>query len=283
MWVENLRDGRCAQERSQRQRHFAPVCGIAADGKDSQPDNCRSCRGEDGDGEALQRTAQAEPGREHGHELGVAEAHAFHAADQPVGEADDEDEAASRDDCETTFLCGFQKTCGFAELQFGLDEGEKYAESDAREGQHVGQPEILRIKCRECKEQPAQDGVANELSDAVCSRNVNPYVSDSGNLWRTEPQPTRSPEKPHSQFNQRISDADPGAALAAASAQQNPAQNRQIFPPGEDMVAMAAVGAGMDDAFVFRKARQNDVKKAAEGQPEEPDEDCPDPFEFADD
>ena len=46
---------------------------------------------------------------------------------------------------------------------------------------------------------------------------------------------------------------------------------------------MAAVGAGMDDAFVFRKARQNDVKKAAEGQPEEPDEDCPDPFEFADD
>ena len=47
------------------------------------------------------------------------------------------------------------------------------------------------------------------------------------------------------------------------------------------MVAVTAVGAGMDNAFIFREARQNDVEEAAEGQAEEPGEDCPDPFEFA--
>ena len=217
MRIEDLCDGGGAEECPKRQRHFAPVAGVAADGQDSQPDKRCGSGGEDSDGEALQRATQAEPGGEHGHELGVAEAHAFHAADQPVGQADDEDEASCCEDCETTFLCGFQKSCGFAELQFGLGQGEKYAESDARESQHVGQPEILRIKCRECKEQPAQDGIANNLSDAVCGRNVNPCVSDFGNLWRAEPQPTRSPEKPHSQFNQRIANPDPGAALAAAA------------------------------------------------------------------
>ena len=89
--VEDLRDGGGAEECSHRQRHFAPVAGVATDGEDSQPDKCRGSGGEYGDGEALQCAAQAEPGGEHGHELGVAEAHAFYAADQPVGEADDED------------------------------------------------------------------------------------------------------------------------------------------------------------------------------------------------
>ena len=40
---------------------------------------------------------------------------------------------------------------------------------------------------------------------------------------------------------------------------------------------MAAVGAGRDDAFVFREARPDDVEEAAEGNAEEPGEDCTDP------
>jgi len=39
---------------------------------------------------------------------------------------------------------------------------------------------------------------------------------------------------------------------------------------------MPAVGARLDDAFVFRKTRQNDIEEAAEGQPEERGEDCTD-------
>lgn len=39
---------------------------------------------------------------------------------------------------------------------------------------------------------------------------------------------------------------------------------------------MAAMGAGMDDAFVFREARQNHVEEAAKSEAKERGEDCAD-------
>jgi hypothetical protein len=43
---------------------------------------------------------------------------------------------------------------------------------------------------------------------------------------------------------------------------------------------MAAVGAGRDDAFAFRKAGEEDVEEAAEGQAQERGEDCADELEL---
>jgi hypothetical protein len=49
------------------------------------------------------------------------------------------------------------------------------------------------------------------------------------------------------------------------------------------MVAMAAVGAGRDDAFVLWEARQDDVEEAAEGHAEQSGEDCAESLKWADD
>jgi len=57
-------------------------------------------------------------------------------------------------------------------------------------------------------------------------------------------------------------------AGAAAAAEQEKADEWQIFPPGERVFTVAAVGAGRDDALVFRKAYQHHVQKAAEGEAE---------------
>ena len=54
--------------------------------------------------------------------------------------------------------------------------------------------------------------------------------------------------------------------MAAAPSEDDPAQEGQIFPPGEGVAAVAAVGARRYDAFVLRKPRQDDVEEAAEGQ-----------------
>ena len=55
------------------------------------------------------------------------------------------------------------------------------------------------------------------------------------------------------------------AAGAAAAAEENPTEERNVFPPRQDVFAVAAVGAGRDDAFALRKAREEDVEEAAEG------------------
>ena len=47
------------------------------------------------------------------------------------------------------------------------------------------------------------------------------------------------------------------------------------------MFAVAAVGAGCDDAFAFREARQEDVEEAAEGEAEQRGEDGSDELELA--
>ena len=79
--IEDFCKGSQTEEGSERQGHFCPFAGFAADGEDGQPDEGGDQRSEDGEGEAFECAAEAEPGSEHGHELGVTEAHAFLAAD----------------------------------------------------------------------------------------------------------------------------------------------------------------------------------------------------------
>lgn len=96
-------------------------------------------------------------------------------------------------------------------------------------------------------------------------------------------EPNSSPKQCNPQLDQRVADTDPRAALAAAAAQQEPAQDRNILPTGEDVVAAAAVGAGRDDALFLRKTLKDDVEEAAEGEAEQRGEDCAEDLEFLDD
>ena len=57
-------------------------------------------------------------------------------------------------------------------------------------------------------------------------------------------------------------------ALAAAAAENHPAQEGEVFPPGEEVIAVAAVRARLDDVFAFGKASQDDFEEAAEGEAE---------------
>ena len=90
----------CAQKCPQRQRHFGPFVCIAANRKDCEPEQGKDGGSDDGQSETLQCATKAQPGGQHGHQLGIAEAHAFLAADKPVGQAYEEDQAGSGEDGE---------------------------------------------------------------------------------------------------------------------------------------------------------------------------------------
>ena len=55
-------------------------------------------------------------------------------------------------------------------------------------------------------------------------------------------------------------------AAAAATAKKHPTDERNILPPGEGVGAVAAVGAGVDDALAGGPAAQAHVEEAAEGE-----------------
>ena len=78
-------------------------------------------------------------------------------------------------------------------------------------------------------------------------------------------EPAEGPEQCDGELDQGIAQADPVAAGAAAAAEENPTKERKVFPPRQDVFAVAAVGAGRDDAFALRKAREEDVEVAVEG------------------
>jgi hypothetical protein len=58
-------------------------------------------------------------------------------------------------------------------------------------------------------------------------------------------------------------------ARAAAATENDPTEEGEIFPPGEDVIAVAAVGARRDDALFLWKSGQEDVEEAAKGEAEE--------------
>ena len=57
--------------------------------------------------------------------------------------------------------------------------------------------------------------------------------------------------------------------MAAAGAEDDPAQERDVVVPGDCLLAVRAVGAGLTDAAVVRQAGDADVQETAEEQAEE--------------
>lgn len=139
------------------------------------------------------------------------------------------------------------------------DEGEEEAESGAGEGEDVGQPEVLEVKNGEGGGEPAEDGQAEGWDEVCCA---------AGGC-RGECPPAGGPEDANCELNGRVAEADGGVALAAAAKKNKPAQEGDIFPPGEGVIAMAAVGARGGEAFFFREADEQNVEKTAEGESEQ--------------
>ena len=77
------------------------------------------------------------------------------------------------------------------------------------------------------------------------------------------------PQSSNGHLHQRVPPSDPGVATAAAAAQGEPTEKRDVFPPGQRVGAMAAMGAWAYDALARRPAAQAHVQEAAEGQPKE--------------
>jgi hypothetical protein len=169
LWAKDFYQGCGTEEGSKGQGHLGPFAGIAADGEDCQPDECGCGGGEDGQQEAFEAAAKAQPCSEHGHQLGVSQADAFAAADDPVGEADEEDRSGWSEDGERGMPGGVGKVDGIVEkpARPGSEEREQEARADAGQREPVGKPEVLRVEHGQGYEKPAKHGIAEELDQGV--------------------------------------------------------------------------------------------------------------------
>jgi hypothetical protein len=164
----------------------------------------------------------------------------------------------------------------------GFEEREQESCADAGQSEPVGQPEVFGIERGQGDQQPAQDGVAGELNQCVGEAMRD---CDAGGVGGEEciadAKPAAGPEQGYGELDEGIAQADPGLAGAAAAAEENPTEQGQVFPPGEGVFAVAAMGAWRDDAFAFRKTGEEDVEEAAEGEAQQRGEDGAGDLELA--
>jgi len=151
----------------------------------------------------------------------------------------------------------------------GFEQREEKSCGDAGEREPVGEPEEFGVQGGEGDEQPAEDGRADDLDEAA-SEWVRDFQAGGvcGEDWIAVAEPAEGPEYADGELDERVADADGGLARAAAATKDDPTEDGQIFPPGEGVFAVAAVGAGCDDAFALGEAGEKDVEEAAEGQAE---------------
>jgi hypothetical protein len=284
--VEDLDECGNRQERSEGQWHLRPLAGFSAHDQHEKPDKRSSGSGEHRDNKAFHGTANAEPCSEHGHELGVSQAHAFLASNDPIGQADEQDQSAGCEDGEHAVPRDMEQIAGQECVGAGpcLLQSKENSESDAGVGEQVREPEILGVKSGQRCEQPTEKAVADDGDQAVDQetrcQGFGGICSPQG---RAEVKPTSCPEHGNDYFGEGVAPGDRDVAGAAAAAQQNPTEEREILPPGQGVIAVAAVGARGDDALVFGKAYQHDVEKAAEGQAKQCCKDGSDALNFVHD
>lgn len=266
MWRKYLQESAGAQNCAERQRQGGPAARFPARGKDQEPPESYGRAEKDSEDEGFDGPLQAEPRAEQGHELGVAEAHALLTPDDPVEKPDEQDDCGSGEDGQERSPSEMNDCREFAKLLVGpvANEGEDEADGCAGQCEDVGEPQIFEVEDGERGKQPAKNGKTDRGDE--CCEGVVCRRLDQG--WRKGP-PTGSPEQPDGEFDGGVAEADGGVALAAASAKYEPTQEGQVFPPGEGVVAVAAVGARGGEALFLGKADQEDVEEAAAGEPEE--------------
>jgi len=162
------------------------------------------------------------------------------------------------------------------------EEIEDKSQGEAWQGEPVGEPEVFGVEHSQCCEQPGEDRVSEDFGQGV-RFGMGYSVGCGREEGIAEMEPAAGPEDADGEFEKRIAEADPGAALAAATAQQEPAQEWDILPPCEGVSAITAMGSGRGDALVLGQAGYQHVEKAAEGESEERCEDGSDELYFVGD
>ena len=121
--------------------------------------------------------------------------------------------------------CGVGKVDGLIEkpARPGFEEGEEESRADAGQGEPIGQPEVLRVESGERGQEPAERGVAENLNEAVGDGMRDLDAVGGGKQGIAEANPAGGPEQAYGKLDERIAEADPGMAGAAAAAEQNPA------------------------------------------------------------
>jgi len=128
-------------------------------------------------------------------------------------------------------------------------------ERDPRQRECVGQAHGFRVHDGEAKEQEAEDG--------------HPEAGDG----EAELQEAKQEQRGGGEFDGGVAPCDGLMAMAAAGAQENPAQEGKVVEGADGRAATRAAGARADDRLVARQARDADVEEAAEGEAEDCDED----------
>ena len=81
-------------------------------------------------------------------------------------------------------------------------------------------------------------------------------------------------EQADGELDQRIGGGNPGAAVAATAAQDQPGDDRDVVALGDLRLALGASRARSDDRLADRDPMGDDAQKAPDDQAEEPEEDC---------
>ena len=129
------------------------------------------------------------------------------------------------------------------------------SQCDSRQRERVRQPHCFRIHHGEAKEQEAEDS-HSEAHDA-----------------EAELKEGQEKQGGCRELDGRIAPGNGLMAVAAASAQQNPAQDGQIVTSADRRAAAGTARPRMDDRLMTRQAGDADVEEAAEGEAEEDDKD----------
>jgi hypothetical protein len=136
------------------------------------------------------------------------------------------------------------------------DSGVEDSQGDSREGEGVGETHGFGVHDGEAEEQKAEDRHPDALDG------------------ETETQIAEQKQSGGCQFDGGVAPGDALAAVAAASAEKNPAEDGDVVEGADGRGAVRAAGARADDGFVTGQAGDADVEEAAEGEAEEDDEGC---------
>ena len=143
---------------------------------------------------------QAEPGGEQGHELRVAQADAFAAANEPVDPADEEDEEGGGEDRQYSLpgLFGiFPGRGGHVQCPsdlFSLEKPPYESQCGAWQGHGIREPEVLRVEDGQAHQYPRK----KHHSGGKFERKEGVIRTPRDNC----------PQRSHGQFDQRIAPAD---------------------------------------------------------------------------
>ena len=174
----------------------------------------------------------AEPGGDHGEEFDVAHAEAFLVTDQKVKPADSEQEKRGEDGPHDRSQHFPRDPRAKIRSRIGRrDSHINYAQSDAGQGEGVGETHGFCVHDGEAEEQEAEDGGADGFDGEA------------------EAQIAEQEQRGGGEFDRGVAPGDGLAAMAAAAAEKNPAEDGDVVD-GADGCARTAGSASAGGRWI---------------------------------